>query len=402
MSSRFRQTWEHVVPRRIQAVAAFIVGSGLVLASACAGESQDAAGTGGAGSGSPGSTGTGGVGQPRPRPGGVVEPAVGGVADPGAGAAGEPSAGASGGPGIVPQKFTLTVDKTEGGKVTSTPAGDIDCGSSCGHTYLDSGTAATVSLTATPDRSVEFGGWGGDCTGTGACVVTMDADRTVSATFKSLCPAVEPLATYYVDHTSGTDDALHGGASGSCAAKTLSYALTKAKGAIHLAGADTFPGNVPGEETPYALVGQQQLVCNNALFTWPGEEGSYWGLVAITGVANKIDGCRINGASNGGYCALIATTGAHVFSNNTVTACANVAVHVSTGVKGTTFSGNHFSANGNGIFFEGSNAGQLIENSMVSLGWDVYCTTPNLELTGASNIRGGGSLTCVDCANCPF
>jgi hypothetical protein len=79
--------------------------------------------------------------------------------------------------------YTLTVDKTGtgDGTVSSTPPG-IDCGSDCSEIFL-SGTV--VELEATPDGSSTFTGWGGACSGTGGCTVTMHADRAVTATFRS-------------------------------------------------------------------------------------------------------------------------------------------------------------------------------------------------------------------------
>src|SRR5439155_11273577 len=61
----------------------------------------------------------------------------------------------------------------------SSPAG-ITCGTSCSASYA-SGTA--VTLTATPAAGSVFTGWSGDCTGTGACAVTLSAATTVTATF---------------------------------------------------------------------------------------------------------------------------------------------------------------------------------------------------------------------------
>jgi Divergent InlB B-repeat domain len=41
-----------------------------------------------------------------------------------------------------------------------------------------------VDLTATADDPVStFDGWGGACSGTGSCSVTMDSDKSVSASF---------------------------------------------------------------------------------------------------------------------------------------------------------------------------------------------------------------------------
>lgn len=75
---------------------------------------------------------------------------------------------------------TLTVTVTGTGTVTSNPAG-ITCGADCSQAY-DPGT--TVVLTPTPTGSAVFAGWGGACSGTGACGVTLTgADATVSATF---------------------------------------------------------------------------------------------------------------------------------------------------------------------------------------------------------------------------
>jgi hypothetical protein len=81
--------------------------------------------------------------------------------------------------------FVLSVAKAGdgAGTVTSAPAG-IDCGVDCSESY-DYNTV--VSLTATPYPVLSaFTGWSGDCTGTGACNVTMDQARSVTATFEDL------------------------------------------------------------------------------------------------------------------------------------------------------------------------------------------------------------------------
>jgi photosystem II stability/assembly factor-like uncharacterized protein len=80
---------------------------------------------------------------------------------------------------IAPQTFTLTLTNAGGGTVTSNPAG-INCGASCSATF-NSSTA--VTLTATPDAGAIFAGWVGACSGTGSCMVTMDANKSVTARF---------------------------------------------------------------------------------------------------------------------------------------------------------------------------------------------------------------------------
>ncbi len=66
-----------------------------------------------------------------------------------------------------------------GGSVTSTPLG-INCGSYCNAAYA-SGTA--VTLTPVPSPDYVFAGWLGACSGTGPCTVTMNAAKSVTASF---------------------------------------------------------------------------------------------------------------------------------------------------------------------------------------------------------------------------
>lgn len=66
-----------------------------------------------------------------------------------------------------------------GGTVTSSPAG-ITCGATC---TKDFPHGTVVTLTATPTSTTVFTGWGGACSGTGTCEVTLDQARTVEATF---------------------------------------------------------------------------------------------------------------------------------------------------------------------------------------------------------------------------
>ena len=80
---------------------------------------------------------------------------------------------------ITQTTYTLTVNNSGHGTVTSSPAG-INCGADCTENY-NAGTP--VTLTATPDAGYRFTGWSGDCSGTSACSVTMDQARTETATF---------------------------------------------------------------------------------------------------------------------------------------------------------------------------------------------------------------------------
>lgn len=76
---------------------------------------------------------------------------------------------------------TLNVSRlgTGTGTVTSNPAG-IACGATCTSSFTFN---ANVSLSQVPTAGSSFVGWGGDCSGTGACSVLMSQTRNVSATF---------------------------------------------------------------------------------------------------------------------------------------------------------------------------------------------------------------------------
>jgi hypothetical protein len=78
-------------------------------------------------------------------------------------------------------QYELTVVKegTGVGLVTSDPAG-IHCGEDCAET-LDFGTV--ITLTAEANVGSTFAGWNGACSGTSACVVTIEQAETITATF---------------------------------------------------------------------------------------------------------------------------------------------------------------------------------------------------------------------------
>ena len=96
--------------------------------------------------------------------------------------------------------FWLTVTPSGGGvgTVASAPPG-ISCGADCSQLYV---AGNTVTLTATPAPDSTFDGWSGDCSGTGDCVVTMAADRSVTATF-SAGPAYARMYRVTVENFTG-------------------------------------------------------------------------------------------------------------------------------------------------------------------------------------------------------
>ncbi|RUQ40391.1 MAG: hypothetical protein EKK69_05595, partial [Candidatus Competibacteraceae bacterium] len=84
---------------------------------------------------------------------------------------------------FAPITYALTTSRagTGSGTVTS-DTGGINCGATCQVNFV---AGTVVTLTATPASGSAFSGWSGACTGTGTCAVTMDAAKSVTATFGS-------------------------------------------------------------------------------------------------------------------------------------------------------------------------------------------------------------------------
>jgi hypothetical protein len=63
-------------------------------------------------------------------------------------------------------------------------AGTVLCdGWPCQASYPE---GVVVDVTATASEGFAFDSWSGDCAGSGACVVAMDRDRSVAATFSAV------------------------------------------------------------------------------------------------------------------------------------------------------------------------------------------------------------------------
>ena len=86
---------------------------------------------------------------------------------------------------------TLSVSKSGSGQgLVEDPASyTLYCGSTCSATY-DEGTV--VTLRAYGYAGATFDGWGGACSGTGTCTVTMSQARTVTASFTAAPQYVPP------------------------------------------------------------------------------------------------------------------------------------------------------------------------------------------------------------------
>ena len=126
----------------------------------------------------------------------------------------------------------LTVARagTGAGTVTSAPAG-IDCGADCSQAYAP-GTG--VTLTAVAAGGSSFASWSGACSGSGPCSITMDANRSVTATF-TLSPPVADLIEVSVSNppasvrrkgTFSVTDRVRNQGTGAAGASTSRYYLS--------------------------------------------------------------------------------------------------------------------------------------------------------------------------------
>lgn len=79
----------------------------------------------------------------------------------------------------------LNLSKNGGGTVSSSPAG-IACGATCTLQTANFFHDEIVTLSAVPSSGYQFDAWGGDCSGSGSCVLSMSADHNISASFSPL------------------------------------------------------------------------------------------------------------------------------------------------------------------------------------------------------------------------
>jgi len=214
-------------------------------------------------------------------------------------------------------------------------------------------------------------------------------------------------ALHFVDPSSGTDDPNHGGGYGSCGYKTLTYALTRAKGQIALQTATYSPAS--GETLPFVLKDTQQLLCKY-MTTAPAKiegRGIFLGVnanvnVAFIGTQNGLKDCIVDGVSGAGYCidvfASAAAASPHTITNVDVGNCGGSAIHVENNISNLVVNGSKIHDSGTGIFWVGTNTGSMGSNVFTNNGFDIYCQNADLGVTGSGNT----APSCQACGHCPF
>lgn len=131
----------------------------------------------------------------------------------------------------VSSNFSVAVTKTGngGGTVTASPAGPL----------YTPGTV--VTLTATPDAGSTFGGWSGDCSGTASCTLTMNANKSVQATFSKPASGTSRTSLTAVRGSCSWDVVIN---------STLTMPAIPSSGPVsgtaHLVGIDTIATSIAG------------------------------------------------------------------------------------------------------------------------------------------------------------
>ena len=82
-------------------------------------------------------------------------------------------------PSCTQRTVTVTKSGIGAGTVSSNPAG-IACGATCSFQWFD---GTVIGFSAVPSAGSAFAGWTGACSGKGACSVTLNGDKTVTAKF---------------------------------------------------------------------------------------------------------------------------------------------------------------------------------------------------------------------------
>jgi|GEM_PF-3374153 len=93
-------------------------------------------------------------------------------------------------------ELVLTLEKVGAsldGTITSVPA-VVSCDSDCTRASATVSSGTVVALSASPNAGTIFSGWGGACSGTGTCTVTMTESRRVTASFNPSTVATTPPA----------------------------------------------------------------------------------------------------------------------------------------------------------------------------------------------------------------
>ena len=101
--------------------------------------------------------------------------------------------------------YLLTINKTGDGKITLSPPG-LSCTGTAGGDCYKYNKGQRVTLIARPEKDHIFKGWS-SCSGTGPCQLTLDADKSVTASFEAVLPKIS-ISSDGIDFVPGADNYL--------------------------------------------------------------------------------------------------------------------------------------------------------------------------------------------------
>jgi hypothetical protein len=229
----------------------------------------------------------------------------------------------------LPGTSTLSVDVTgdsadKGGTVKG---GNINCDPSDSSCTWEVTTGSTVTLLETPESGFAFGGWGGVCAGTAtSCTVSMDADKSVNATFTASATNVTLTVSVTGNGTvtGGGIGCTSAGGAGCTASEPANSVVTLTATAGSGAGFTSWGGACAGSTLTCTVTMDAAKTVTAAFSGSGGGTGSTFPLsVSVTG-----SGTVTGGGVNCGNGALVCS--ANVAANTTVTLTA-------TPVSGATF-----------------------------------------------------------------
>jgi Protein of unknown function (DUF1565) len=276
--------------------------------------------------------------------------------------------------------------------------GSTDAGGPNGHSDADSMVDATSPSGATDGASEASSMKTGD--GSPSADARAEGGPTTSN-----CPAITESGGAFVD-MHGTDDTGHGGGSGTCAYKTITYALAHFDRTIAVNNG-TYTA-ATGEQFPLVMTGRQTLSCADSTTTLIEGENDYQNTratIVIDGTSNVITHCGIVGDDTTGACVLVKSAGTgdgHEIELSEAQKCGDAAYRIEQ--SGVLLQGSWGHDSVHGVVWAGGNdlTGKLANN----LFWnnsaqDITCTAADDGVTGNGNDDSyNNPVTCSVCDDC--
>ena len=201
---------------------------------------------------------------------------------------------------------SVSGDSAGGGNVSGE---DIDCDTGEPGCDTDVPQDSTLTIVETPDTGYVFGGWGGSCSGTGrSCTLTMNADRSATASFKK--PKLTVTVTGNGTVTGGGFACTSSGGSGCSADETAGQSVTLTATPPAGGSFTEWRGACTGRNTcTVSMTGDQSVT---AVFSGAGSTAATFPLSVSVAGAGTVTGGGLNCGNGGTVCSASLASGANV------------------------------------------------------------------------------------------